>query len=68
MDNKKTNYMQCQNCGKIFRIDKEVSIEELIVNAECPECGYTRALNCGDNEDDIILYANINLDKRYFIY
>lgn len=75
MDSKKCNeiFVQCQYCGNIYRIDQsdfddEVSIDELMIDAFCPKCGYTRALNCGDSEDDIYLYINESLDPRYYLY
>ena len=36
-----------------------------IVNSECPNCEYKIGLNCG-NEDEIYLYMNPNVDRRFF--
>lgn len=34
----------------------------------CPRCEGRVGLNCGDKEQDIYLYMNINLDNRYYNY
>lgn len=70
MDSKKNsgNYMQCQYCGNIYYLDQEVSVDKLIIDSECPKCGYTRALNCGDRKEDIYLYMNESIDPRYYLY
>lgn len=59
-------FVQCQNCGRVFYIDKNVSVEELFVKAVCPQCGEQKALNCGNSIEDIYEFMNINLDIRYY--
>ena len=59
-------WVQCRNCGHVYEIDRQVSIEELFVTAFCPSCNHNKALNCGDNKYDIYLYADRNLIKDYF--
>ena len=61
-------FVQCQNCGNIFLVDQEVSIDDFIVNAQCQKCGNKKAINCGNNREDVWLYANVNVDERYYIY
>ena len=58
-------WVQCQCCGKIYAIDKKVSVEALFIKSMC-RCGYNIALNLGDNRDDIYLYTNPNVDGRYY--
>lgn len=60
--------MQCQYCGNIYYLEQDVSIEELMIDSECPECGYGRALNCGESKDDIYIYMNEALDPRFYQY
>lgn len=60
-------YVQCQCCGHLYQSWKKISIEESIIESECPACGYKRGLNCG-TEDEIYLYMNPNLDKKYYEY
>ena len=62
-------WIQCTNCGAIYWIEEEVSIDKLYVASYCPKCGeYGNGLNCGDKEEDIIIYADPVLDKRYYQY
>ena len=61
-------WIQCQNCGKIYHIAHDVPIDKLYVASECPRCGNYKGLNCGTNPDDFYLYANLNLDGRYYKY
>jgi hypothetical protein len=60
--------VQCQYCGNIYYVEQEIPIDAFIVDLVCPECGYTRALNCGENKEDIYLYMNENVDYRYYLY
>lgn len=61
-------FIQCQYCGNVYLIADKISIEESIVESECPSCNGNVGLNCGDKEEDLYLYMNPNLDKRYYIY
>lgn len=70
MEEKKRHctFVQCQCCGKISKIPRKVSIEASIISSVCDECGYNKALNLGDKEEDIYIYMNPNVDSRYYIY
>ena len=59
-------WIQCQRCGHIYQTNKKISIEKSIVKSVCPECGGHVGLNCGDKEEDIYVYMNPNLDRRYY--
>lgn len=59
------NYAQCQCCGNIYQANETISIEVSVLNLECPRCGYSHALNCGNEEDKYYFY-NLNLDERYY--
>ena len=62
-------YIQCQKCGHVYHIETNIPIDKLYIASVCPGCGeYGKGLNCGNSEDDIYLYANINVDPRYYIY
>ena len=61
-------FLQCTDCGKIYRAIRNASVEQLYINNECPSCGHYRAINLGPNQDDIYLYYDVSLDERYFIY
>lgn len=61
-------WVQCQNCGKVYQVDKKVPINVSIVKMKCPRCGSYNGLNCGSRKDDIYLYMNPNVDERYFNY
>ena len=57
-------WVQGQYCGKIYTISRQISIDTLFVKSIC-KCGYDKALNLGDNKDDVYLYMNPNVDGRY---
>ena len=60
-------YIQCQVCGKIFRIPQTVPSDKLYVNAYCPRCdNYTTGLNLGDKDVDKYYFYNVVLDERYY--
>ena len=61
-------FIQCQNCGNVYLIVDNISIEESIVESTCPGCNGRIGLNCGNKEEDIYVYMNPNLDERYYIY
>lgn len=65
---KQSTWVQCQSCGNIYQIADKVSIEKSIIQSVCPRCGENIGLNCGDKEEDVYIYMNINLDERYYIY
>ena len=60
-------WLQCQHCGHIYHVDKEVPMEYMYVRAYCACCNkYERHLNCGDQLEDAYYYYNPNLDERYY--
>ena len=70
MDTKKEGtYVQCQNCGHIYYIEKNIPINKLYIASFCPRCKeYVNGLNCGNNKDDLYLFTNVNVDPRYYEY
>lgn len=64
------NFVQCQYCGYTYIIEteQEIPIDKFMIRAWCPRCGRSRGLNCGDNEDDIYEFNNVNVDERYYRY
>lgn len=42
--------------------------DDIYAELYCDECGNEKALYLGDNIDDILIYADNFLDKRYFDY
>ena len=63
-------YVQCQGCGRISKIDIDYDIEnDLYVKIDCPECrDKTTHLLCGNKEEDLYLTYNLNIDPRYYNY
>lgn len=65
----KGNWIQCTKCGHIYFVEEEVPIDRLYVASVCARCGeYGNNLNCGDKEEDIVIYADPILDERYYMY
>lgn len=65
----KHTWVQCTCCGKIYSIKRNVPIDVMYIDIECPFCDDgTRGLNCGESLDDIYLYCDINIDPRYYKY
>lgn len=65
---KEITYVQCQCCGHIYQIASKISIEDSIIQSECPRCGDLVGLNCGHTEMDVMEFKNPYLDERYFNY
>ena len=61
-------WIQCQSCGHIYYIEENVPIDKLYVTSVCPRCDGDLGLNCGSKKDDVCLFANINVDPRYYEY
>lgn len=59
-------YFQCCQCGKVFHVNESYDIEELYIEVQCPCCMHDKALNCGDNREDLYWFYDANLDSRYF--
>lgn len=68
MNGKEQTYIQCQNCGHLYTVQKKIPISASIIKAKCPKCEYERGLNCGDKEEDIYMCYNVNLDPRWYEY
>lgn len=67
IDGKKTKtWLQCTGCGRIYQIPQEVSIEKLYIMTNCPTCGITKALNLGEQKEDIYYFYDVNMDNRYY--
>ena len=65
-------WVQCQVCGKVHQVkskDASISDDDLYTNPiYCPKCrDGTKHILIGDQADTYI-YANSNLDERFFIY
>lgn len=65
---KNVTWVQCTSCGEIYFIEETVPIDKLYITSKCSRCDNDRAINCGDNQDDITLYCDPYLDVRYFQY
>ena len=65
---KKENYtwVQCRSCGHIYQVPRKYSSETLFIESWCPKCECEVALNCGENEDEIAIFYDLNLDERYY--
>lgn len=66
MESKEHNgsFVQCQYCGNIYYTEQEISSDDFIINVLCPNCGHRRALNCGENREDIYLFYDHTKDPR----
>ena len=62
---KESTWVQCQCCGYLYQINKEIPVDKSIINSVCPKCDYEHGLNCGKYEDIYDCY-NLNLDERYY--
>ena len=63
---KKCCHIQCQVCGTIYTVQRNIPFEEMCVKANCPNCGVVTGLKLGDNENDVYVYMNENIDPRYY--
>ena len=69
LDGKKQgNWIQCQNCGEIYRAPYTIEISKLYVEAQCPVCENDVGLNLGMEKDDLYYFYNANMDNRYYTY
>ena len=63
------NYYQCTKCGAIVALEGKVELDsDIYAELCCAKCGNARAMYLCDNIDDIYIYADVNLDERYFNY
>ena len=66
---KQGTWVQCTHCGEVYHISMKVPIDKLYVECYCPKCrADTKAINCGDNENDISVFYDPYLDERYYKY
>lgn len=63
---KRKYHIQCQTCGIIYTVQRNIPFEEMYVKTNCPNCGIVTGLNLGDNENDVYIYMNENVDPRYY--
>lgn len=68
MSLRKETFVQCQTCGDVYKFSRIVAIDKIYVQANCPRCGMTTALNLGNKEEDIYIYYNENVDPRQYNY
>lgn len=61
-------WAQCTQCGDIVFLDISVPIDTLYITTTCKRCENNKALNCGSNQEDIYIYYDPSLDKRYYRY
>ena len=67
-ESKDRTFLQCTRCGKVYSVENKIDIESLYIESYCRRCGNGKALNLGDNANDIYIYYDNSLDKRYYIY
>lgn len=62
------SWVQCQQCGHIY-MERKLSEDTFVIESWCSKCGCeTRALNCGEDINDIYVYMNVNVDPRNYRY
>lgn len=59
-------WIQCQSCGNIYHIEKDVPIDQLYVASTCPKCNGKKGLNCGSDKNDIYLFYDCTKDPRWY--
>lgn len=63
-------YVQCTDCGNIFRVERKLKTDALYVEEYCPYCGHVHmVLNVGSGDvlEKYLFYDPV-LDDRFFIY
>ena len=64
-----STYVQCTDCGNIFRVKGKLNVDILYTKKYCPCCGQMHTvLNVGKDILDKYLFYNSTLDERFFIY
>ena len=56
--------VQCIQCGKIFKVNKEISYEDIYIKEICPGC--RKEATCVHLEDDVYRYYDPVMDNRYY--
>ena len=64
--NLQATWVQCQTCGEIYQIPWEVDVDKLYVMSHCPNCGITKGINLGNNEEDKYYFYNVVMDDRFY--
>jgi hypothetical protein len=66
---KREVFVQCQNCGKLYKREIEYNIEDIYIKLDCSGCrDDTTHLICSEDEDEIYHLYNLNADPKYYIY
>ena len=56
--------VQCTHCGRIFKVNMEISYEDIYIKEICPCC--REETTCLNLEDDIYRYYDPVMDNRYY--
>lgn len=56
--------VQCTQCGKIFKVNKEISYEDIYITEICPCC--KKEATCLNLSDDVYRYYDPVMDNRYY--
>lgn len=56
--------VQCTQCGKIFKVNMEISYEDIYIEEICPCC--RKETTCLNLEDDVYRYYDPVMDNRYY--
>lgn len=64
--NRGTNYVQCTQCGCIYKIEKTLDENIIYIDSKCPDCANKRALNIGKDILDQYELYDVTLDSRYY--
>ena len=63
---KDTSYVQCTQCGCIYKIKKTFDKSIIYIDSQCPACDNTRGLNIGKDILDQYELYDVTLDSRYY--
>ena len=65
---KDEGWAQCQVCGYLHKVKtKDTSEDDLYIEEHCPRCrDGTKHLWCGESQEDVYIYYNLNADPRYY--
>lgn len=56
--------VQCTQCGRIFKVNTEISYEDIYITEICPGC--QKETICLNLEDDVYRYYDPVMDNRYY--
>ena len=56
--------VQCTQCGRIFKVNVEISYEDIYIEEICPGC--RKETTCLNLEDDVYRYYDPVMDNRYY--